>query len=273
MKRNLIYLFALLLTLCLPVLGNAEVNRNDLEGSVLRGLFEKQPYQKIWELVEADDGEGLRAYLTAHQDKLTEDDFMVVWKYTISASGIQIVYYNQIGGEHIYCHAARENKMNAGKVLIDFKYRPEVCTPRKLWIRELIVESKRLREKYSGKNPLKKWGNASEYFNPELACYALKNQQVGFDKGHAHELINLAIKGGCEEEFIMYRNDLKDLFPYNYGKLTAPGWLALAKTRPELVSTPNFQKYLLQRIAAQKDSWFEVEQLKQLLLPENGANE
>ena len=270
MKRNWSRILALVLTLYLPVLGLAgEMTRSNIENTVARDIFRKTPfpYQKIWELVDADDGEGLRAYLTAHQEKLTEDDFMVVWESTRGGLGW---YAHSHKGEHIYCYAARAKKTKVGKVLIDLKYTPKRCFATgdyRDW-----GDLERTARKYFPRlhKPTEK--QFSQHMIPwlsvnyKLACYALETQQIGF-KGSPDE-IWFAVEGGCDEAFVLYRNDqLK--FPRDYQPLTAPGWLALAKTRPELVSTPNFQKYLLQRIAAQKDSWFEIEQLKQLLLPES----
>ena len=224
MRCKHVGIWALLLALCLPMVTQAEtVTRSDLERNVAAGFFHQTPFQKVLKFVNADDAEGLRAYLLAHQSEITNNSL------TGKVAGERT--------EHVYCQAALENKTNTGKVLIDFGYMPKLCGANYDYVEEI---------------------------NPGLACYALKTKQMGFMFGWPG--LKYAADGGCAEEYFLYRQEnLK--FPDTYNRLTGELWLALNAVRPDLVSQPDAQRILLNRIASEEDSWFEREQMMRMVVP------
>lgn len=272
MKKNWSSILALVLTLCLPVLGLAEdMTRSNIENAVARGIFRKAPHQKIWELVAADDGDGLRAYLTANKEKLTKEDFMVVWENYRGGFGWSA---HDFVGEHVYCHAARKNKINAGKVLIDvvigdLKYVPNHCY-RFQGSTLRVAEKEGISYKTSRLSGLDTY--SWEQANSELACYLLKTNQLEIEEYRWYRYT--MFEGGCEEEYLSYAlsHDLLK-FPKDISYMDYVELLSLAEKRPDLVPTPDFQKALVDWLQEQSPyfylSWFERERLKSMLLPEN----
>lgn len=240
------YAFTLILAICLPILSMAEtvvkidgediitanefeniITESDIEEAITFSLFFGKPkhYKKVWEFVNNDDRDGLRTYHDRESlfGDIGDDDFVVVWKFG-----------PRIYAEHIFCYAARENKMKAGEMLIGLHQMKENCA---------VGSGYRKNVKY---NPKKYdfWSVTHvQELNPQLACKALRQWKYGFNWDPQKDYA-LAAKGGCEDVYIAYRHK-KLKFPRDYSILTTgKGWLQLARVQSKLVSDERFQKHL-----------------------------